>query len=97
VPAARPEGLGAAVAGVVPRTAAAASVAVVVLLAASAGAFLDGPAEALRAAAAVLAGCLAAEALLRRCGRRFGGVTGDVLGALAETAATVCLLVLCLG
>ncbi|WP_151772912.1 adenosylcobinamide-GDP ribazoletransferase [Streptomyces abyssomicinicus] len=97
VPAARPEGLGAAVAGAVPRTAAAAVATAVTLLAAAGGALLDGPAGAVRAAAAVLVGCLAAEALLRRCVRRFGGVTGDVLGALAETAATVSLVVLCLG
>ncbi|MET8578728.1 adenosylcobinamide-GDP ribazoletransferase [Streptomyces sp. NPDC005012] len=97
VPAARPEGLGATVASVVPRPAAAALAAAVALLAAAAGAVLEGPAGALRAACAVLLGCLAAEALLRRCVRRFGGVTGDVLGALAETAATAALLVLCLG
>ncbi|MDH6227310.1 adenosylcobinamide-GDP ribazoletransferase [Streptomyces sp. MJP52] len=97
VPAARPEGLGAAVAGAVPRAAAVAVAAAVVLLAAGAGALSGGPAGAVRAAAAVLVGCLAAEALLRRCVRRFGGVTGDVLGGLAETAATVSLIVLCLG
>ncbi|MGW3958032.1 adenosylcobinamide-GDP ribazoletransferase [Streptomyces sp. NPDC004752] len=38
-----------------------------------------------------------AELLLRRCVRRFGGVTGDVFGALAETAATTALVVLVLG
>lgn len=40
-------------------------------------------------------GCgLAAAWLLRRHAvRRLGGITGDVLGALCETAATVCLLV----
>ncbi|MBK3520697.1 adenosylcobinamide-GDP ribazoletransferase, partial [Streptomyces sp. MBT70] len=38
-----------------------------------------------------------AEPLLRRCVRRFGGVTGDVFGALAETAATAALVVLSLG
>jgi adenosylcobinamide-GDP ribazoletransferase len=97
VPAARPEGLGAVVAGTVPRIAAAAVAAVVTLAAAAAGLLLDGRSEALRAAAAVLLGCLAAETLLRRCVRRFSGVTGDVLGALAETAATVSLLVLSVG
>ncbi|WP_037730222.1 adenosylcobinamide-GDP ribazoletransferase, partial [Streptomyces roseochromogenus] len=39
----------------------------------------------------------AAELLLRRCVRRFGGVTGDVFGALEETAATASLVVLTLG
>ncbi|MER7974042.1 adenosylcobinamide-GDP ribazoletransferase [Streptomyces sp. NPDC096080] len=39
----------------------------------------------------------AAELLLRHCLRRFGGVTGDVFGGLAETAATVCAAVLALG
>ncbi|WP_448317601.1 adenosylcobinamide-GDP ribazoletransferase, partial [Streptomyces sp. CO7] len=97
VPAARPEGLGAAVAGTVPRVAAVALAVAVTLVAAGAGLLLDGRSEALRAAAAVLLGCLAAEMLLRRCVRRFSGVTGDVLGALAETAASVSLLVLCVG
>ncbi|WP_174498620.1 adenosylcobinamide-GDP ribazoletransferase, partial [Streptomyces nodosus] len=39
----------------------------------------------------------AAELLLRHCTRRFGGVTGDVFGGLAETAATTALVVLSLG
>ncbi|MFD7512741.1 adenosylcobinamide-GDP ribazoletransferase, partial [Streptomyces sp. NPDC059853] len=46
--------------------------------------------------AAVL-GLAAAEVLLARCRRRLGGVTGDVLGALAETAGTTALLVATLG
>ncbi|MGW9074358.1 adenosylcobinamide-GDP ribazoletransferase, partial [Streptomyces yangpuensis] len=40
---------------------------------------------------------IAAEGLLRRCVRRFDGVTGDVFGALAEVAATTALIVLALG
>ncbi|OKK19270.1 cobalamin synthase [Streptomyces sp. CB00455] len=96
VPAARPGGLGAAVAGAVPRRAAAAVAALTVLLAAATALPL-GPAAAGRQAAAVLAGLLAAELLLRRCVRRFDGVTGDVFGALAEVAATTALVVLALG
>ncbi|MBK3643916.1 adenosylcobinamide-GDP ribazoletransferase [Streptomyces sp. MBT33] len=96
VPAARPEGLGAAVAGVVPVRGAAAVAAVVTVAAAVAGALL-GTYDAVRAAAAVLAALAVAELLLRHCTRRFGGVTGDVFGGLAETAATVSLLVLSLG
>ncbi|MFF9131595.1 MULTISPECIES: adenosylcobinamide-GDP ribazoletransferase [unclassified Streptomyces] len=96
VPPARPEGLGAAVAGVVP-TGGAALAAALVTGAAAAGGALLGAYDALRAALAVLCALAVAELLLRRCVRRFGGVTGDVFGALAETAATVALLVFCLG
>ncbi|MFG2993864.1 adenosylcobinamide-GDP ribazoletransferase [Streptomyces sp. NPDC048257] len=96
VPAARPGGLGAAVAGVVPRGAAAAITALVVM-AAAAAALPMGPLAAGRQAAAVLAALLVAQLLLRRCVRRFGGVTGDVFGALAEVAATTALIVLALG
>lgn len=44
-------------------------------------------------AAAAAAGLLAAELLLRRARARLGGVTGDVMGAVGETAAAVTLLV----
>jgi adenosylcobinamide-GDP ribazoletransferase len=96
VPAARPEGLGAAVAGVVPAGGAAGTALAVTAAAAACGAAL-GPEGAVRAAVAVLAALAAAELLLRHCVRRFGGVTGDVFGGLAETAATAALVVLCLG
>ncbi|MFI2409680.1 adenosylcobinamide-GDP ribazoletransferase [Streptomyces sp. NPDC018947] len=96
VPAARPEGLGAAVAGVVPRGGALVTAAAVTASAAAAGAFL-GPHDAVRTALAVLAAVAAAELLLRRCVRRFGGVTGDVFGGVAETAATTALVVAALG
>ncbi|QIJ66487.1 adenosylcobinamide-GDP ribazoletransferase [Streptomyces sp. JB150] len=96
VPAARPEGLGAAVAGVVPR-AGAALVALLVLGAAAGGGALLGAYDAGRAVLAVALAVAAAELLLRHCTRRFGGVTGDVFGGLAETAATTALVVLALG
>ncbi|MFJ2227500.1 adenosylcobinamide-GDP ribazoletransferase [Streptomyces halstedii] len=96
VPAARPEGLGAAVAGTVPAGAAAAVAAVVVAGCAAAGTVTGGYGAA-RYALAVLAGLAAAQLLLRHCVRRFGGVTGDVFGALEETAATAVLVVLVLG
>ncbi|WP_420717708.1 adenosylcobinamide-GDP ribazoletransferase [Streptomyces antarcticus] len=96
VPPARPGGLGAAVAGVVPRGVAAALAALTVLLAGACALPLGLPSAAAHAAA-VLAALGAAELLLRRCVRRFDGVTGDVFGALAEVAATAALVVLALG
>jgi adenosylcobinamide-GDP ribazoletransferase len=42
---------------------------------------------------AVLVGLLAAWVLRRRAVRRLGGVTGDVLGALVETATAATLVV----
>ncbi|SEQ49183.1 cobalamin-5'-phosphate synthase [Streptomyces sp. yr375] len=97
VPPARPEGLGAAVAGVVPVRGAVLAAVAVTLAAAGAGAWWSGPYDAVRAGCAVLAALAAAELLLRHCTRRFGGVTGDVFGGLAETAATTALVVCCLG
>ncbi|SED84982.1 cobalamin-5'-phosphate synthase [Streptomyces sp. 2131.1] len=96
VPAARPEGLGAAVASTVPVAGAAAVSLVVVAACAGAGALFGGY-GALRHGLAVLVALVVAELLLRHCVRRFGGVTGDVFGALAETAATAALVCLALG
>ncbi len=95
VPAARPDGLGAAVSGVLGRAAVLALCLGCAALTAALGAGFPGL-TALRFAAATAASLVAAELLLRRCRRRFGGVTGDVLGALCETAATTALLVLSL-
>ena len=92
VPAARSGGLGAAVAGAVPRSGALLVAGAVLVLAAVAG--LPGPGTALGAGAAAALGLGASELLLRHCVRRFGGVTGDVFGALAETAATATLVAL---
>ncbi|OKI89965.1 adenosylcobinamide-GDP ribazoletransferase [Streptomyces sp. CB02414] len=97
VPAARPEGLGAAVAGAVPPGGALAATAAVTAASAAAAGALSGPYDAVRAALAVLCAGAVAELLLRHCVRRFGGVTGDVFGAVAETAATTALVVLVLG
>ncbi|MEU6401699.1 adenosylcobinamide-GDP ribazoletransferase [Streptomyces sp. NPDC046985] len=95
VPAARPEGLGAAVAGAVPAAGAIGAALAVTAAAAAAGAAL-GTRTALLAGGAVLAALASAELLLRHCTRRFGGVTGDVFGALAETAATAALVLMSL-
>ena len=46
-----------------------------------------------RLAASALAGLLAAELVHRRARTRLGGVTGDVMGAMGETATVVTLLV----
>ncbi|MFJ9584708.1 adenosylcobinamide-GDP ribazoletransferase [Streptomyces acidicola] len=97
VPPARPEGLGAAVAGTVP-VRNAVLVAGLVVCVAGGVSTLVGPYDVvLRTVLAVVLACAAAEVLLRHCTRRFGGVTGDVFGALAETAATAALVVLSFG
>lgn len=92
VPAARPGGLGAMVAGTLrPATVA---VPAVLLAGAASGLGAVGELGAVRPPIAVAAGMLAATALLWHTVRRFGGITGDVLGALAETATTTVLVVL---
>ncbi|MFI9326252.1 adenosylcobinamide-GDP ribazoletransferase [Kitasatospora sp. NPDC052868] len=94
VPAARPGGLGAMVAGTVPLAAALASSAGAALALAALG--LSDGWSVLRLPAAVAVGLGCAWLLLRRCVRRLDGITGDILGALAETAATGSLLALAL-
>ena len=51
----------------------------------------------LEASVAVAAGLAAAFSVQRHAVRRLGGITGDVLGALAEIAATVTLVVAAMG
>ncbi|ASU86175.1 adenosylcobinamide-GDP ribazoletransferase [Nocardiopsis gilva YIM 90087] len=91
VPAARPEGLGAMVAGTVPWWAAALGTAVVPLLALLG--WSEGGAFVLGCVLAVPVGLAVALGLLGHARRRLGGITGDVLGALSETATTAALLV----
>ena len=92
---ARAEGLGAAVASTVPRLAAGGAAAVVLLVCAGAGWTMDD--DALRAVLAVALGWAMAAVVVVRCVRRFGGVTGDVVGAAVEVAVTGCLLVFSVG
>ncbi|WET81202.1 adenosylcobinamide-GDP ribazoletransferase [Amycolatopsis sp. QT-25] len=85
VPSARPEGLGATVAGSVPVWTAA----VVFAVLAGVGALVLPWRQGL---IAVTLGYLAASALLARCVQRLGGVTGDVLGGCVEVAVAGVLL-----
>lgn len=89
VASARPSGLGATVAGSVPIPMAA----LVFLLAVTAAAFGPGL-PWWRGPLAVAVGYACAALLLLRCVRRLGGITGDVLGACAETATTAALVML---
>lgn len=96
VPPARPDGLGAAVAGAIARRPAALTTTATLAVAAASGA-LFGLSSAVHFTLAALLALTAAELLLRHCRTRFGGTTGDVFGALCETAATTALVVLSLG
>jgi len=91
VPPARPEGLGAFVAGTVRWPRAAAAVAFVAAVCLTGLAHAPGLAAACVLAAA--AGLAVARALLRRAVRRLGGISGDVLGALVESASATVLVV----
>jgi adenosylcobinamide-GDP ribazoletransferase len=98
IPAARLGGLGATVAGTVPRRFAllvpllTALLAGLLLGAASGAGVASGLAG--HADLAVAAGCVVGAALAGRAVRRLGGITGDVLGAAVEwgTAATLVVL-----
>jgi adenosylcobinamide-GDP ribazoletransferase len=96
VPAARRDGLGAMVAGTL-RPVIPAVITAVVLAAAIGGVFIAAvvasvPVEWILPVA-MAAGLVVSLALANRAVRRLGGITGDVLGALVETATATCLLV----
>ncbi len=92
IPAARPDGLGALVANTVPWPVPAAWTVVLAVMAVAAT-----PDRPWQGPVAVIAGLGAAVLVIRHSVRRFGGVTGDVLGAALEIAMTTCLAVLALG
>ena len=92
VPAARPDGLGALVAGTVPTKAVLVLTGVGLLAAAGAGAMVGGAPTALDFAGTAVAGLVAALVLLYAAVARLGGVTGDVMGALIEIGTTTVLV-----
>ncbi|MFL6078071.1 MAG: adenosylcobinamide-GDP ribazoletransferase [Mycobacteriales bacterium] len=98
IPAARPDGFGALVAGGVGRSTRVAYVGGVLALAAVVPGWAAGGGRvgAVRAAGALVAGLAAGEVLRRHAVRRLGGMTGDTFGALVETTTTAVLVALAL-
>jgi len=100
VPAARPDGLGALVAGSVRPVIPAVTTAVTLAAAAAAvaiSAAVAGAQLGWTLPLAVAAGLAVAFAVQRHAVRRLGGITGDVLGALTEIATTLTLVVAAMG
>ena len=87
VPAARPEGLGALVAGTQPWFVPAAWTALALI-----AAVFAVPGKPWAATAGVLLAVACVAVLVRHVRRRFGGVTGDVLGAACELAILAVLV-----
>jgi adenosylcobinamide-GDP ribazoletransferase len=100
IPAARIDGMGALVAGTVSRI-----VATFWTLVLCAGALLYGPLDAniegvnsaIQRLVAVLAALAVARLVGRHAIRRFGGITGDVIGACGEVATMTCFLITAMG
>jgi adenosylcobinamide-GDP ribazoletransferase len=98
VPAARPDGLGALVAGTVrPAIPLVTTLATVAAAAAAISASVIGEPAGWTLPLAVVAGLAGAYLVQRHAVRRLGGITGDVLGAVAEVAVTVTLVVAAMG
>jgi adenosylcobinamide-GDP ribazoletransferase len=100
IPAARTGGMGALVAGTVSRPVAVLWTLVVGAGAAAYGRFdteVGSNAGAIRGVVAVVLALTLAWIVRRHAVRRFGGVTGDVLGALCEIATMMSLLVTAAG
>jgi adenosylcobinamide-GDP ribazoletransferase len=95
VPSARPSGLGATVAGSVPRSVAAAPL----VVGAGLGSLLLAWAglASWRAPVAGLLAAVVTAGVVIRCTRRLGGITGDVLGACVELSLAAALLALAAG
>ena len=94
VPAARPDGLGATVAGsVAPWAAAVWALGWLALSAVSVGR-AHGIDSAIATGLAVAGGLLAGVILAAVATRRLGGITGDVLGAVTEVTTVVVLVIL---
>lgn len=95
VPSARTSGLGASVAGSVSPAAAAVPVVVVASLGTALLVWAD--ADWWRAPVAALAALTVTTAVVVRCTRRLGGITGDVLGACVELSLAAALLAFAAG
>lgn len=94
VPAARPDGLGALVARSVSAWQAAVVVALSLVVAAVAGSIdeASGVHGSVRAVAALAVGLVLAWLFMRHAVRRFGGISGDIFGAVVEIGMTATLV-----
>jgi adenosylcobinamide-GDP ribazoletransferase len=94
--AAEPGGLGSQVAESVPVASALAVLVVCIGLATASGLLVDAR-FAVTAAISAVGAVTAAELWRRHCSRRFGGITGDVLGSVEQVTFTGYVLFLSLG
>lgn len=93
---ARPGGFGALVTGSTTRAHQVVLVGATVCAIAAAAAGLGGPVTSVQFVGATLLGLLVAHGVRRTAARRVSGVTGDVFGALVETATATVLVTLAL-